>query len=65
MKSNMQNTINAFNNEIEKFANRWEQLKPSDLDIDAGQESCQKALAGLKDRRAEWDELLKQSDNLK
>ena len=61
----MQSTINAFNNEIEKFAHRWEQLKPGHVDIDSGQEACQDALSGLKDRRTEWDELLKQAEKLR
>eukprot|EP00117_Sycon_ciliatum_P036543 scpid1236/ scgid27488/ Cytoplasmic dynein 2 heavy chain 1; Dynein heavy chain isotype 1B len=65
MRSNMQSTINAFNNEIEKFAHRWEQLKPGHVDIDSGQEACQDALSGLKDRRTEWDELLKQAEKLR
>lgn len=52
--------INANQDQIDKFAARWNQLKPKISDI-KGKESALKSIAFIKDRRVEMEELLKNS----
>ena len=65
MKANMESRVSSFMTELEKFAARWHQLKPSQVDLDAQQDVCLQALAGLKERRAEFDALLKTAEELR
>ena len=64
IKKNVESRIKAFQQEMEKFAARWHQLKPSDDLIEGDKLACSKALQSLKDRRAEFNELLQTADQL-
>ena len=61
----MEGRVSSFSTELEKFSARWHQLKPSQVDLDAGADACLKALSGLKERRAEFDALLKTAEELR
>lgn len=65
IKKNLESRIKAFQQELEKFAARWNQLKPSDDLIEGDKLACTKALRSLKDRRAEFDELLQMVGQLR
>ncbi|KAG7470921.1 hypothetical protein MATL_G00119020 [Megalops atlanticus] len=58
MKSNAESQIQAYQQELEKFRARWDQLKPSDDIIESGdQEALQKCVQAIKDKKAEFEEL--------
>ena len=65
IKKNLESRIKAFQQELEKFAARWHQLKPSDDLVEGDKLACTKALQSLKDRRAEFNELLQTVDQLR
>ena len=65
IKKNLESRIKAFQQELEKFAARWHQLKPSDNLIEGDKRACTTALRSLKDRRAEFNELLLSVDKLR
>ncbi len=66
MSAKMESDIAAFEVEVEKFAARWQQLKPKDeIALDRGnRDAINHAIASLKDRRKEFDELVTVSQNL-
>ncbi len=66
MSSKVESEIQAFNVELEKFSSRWQQLKPRD-DIATGgdTEATALALASLKERRAEFNELVSTANKLR
>lgn len=58
MSSKVDADIQAFNLELDKFASRWDQLKPrDDIATSGDKETTVMALASLKERRAEFNEL--------
>ncbi|XP_077984893.1 cytoplasmic dynein 2 heavy chain 1-like [Glandiceps talaboti] len=58
MKSNVTSRVQAFVQEMDKFAARWHQLKPSDDLLDSGdKEGCMNAVASIKEKRIEFTEL--------
>lgn len=65
MCSRVEGEVQAFVQEVEKFSSRWEQLKPKADLLDGDRENYTSALASLKDRRSEFDELLKTAEKLK
>ncbi|RDD40688.1 Cytoplasmic dynein 2 heavy chain 1 [Trichoplax sp. H2] len=65
MRGNVESRIKTFNLEIEKFASRWHQLKPSEIDSYSDTPSCLKAVESLKERRAEFNELVENSSKIK
>ena len=65
MKADAESRINAFNQQLEKFAARWHQLKPQDITLEGDHEVCINAMASLTERRAEFDELLVSMEKLK
>lgn len=64
MCSKVEAEVNAFTQELDKFSARWHQLKPKDNLLEADKEAAANALASLKERRAEFDELLQTSKRL-
>nr|KAG5701774.1 hypothetical protein BaRGS_000764 [Batillaria attramentaria] len=64
MKSNVQSRVSAFQQDVEKFAARWHQLKPGDDALDGDKETCEKAVAIIKEKRQEFAELLTTRDKL-
>ena len=65
MVSKAEAEVHAFSLELEKFAARWHQLKPSEELLDGDKEAAQAALASLKERRAEFNELLDTANKLR
>lgn len=58
MRSNAETQIQAYQQELEKFRARWDQLKPSNDVIESGdQEALQKCVQTIKEKKAEFDEL--------
>jgi dynein heavy chain 2 len=64
MKSNVESRIKQFEQEMEKFAARWHQLKPGDDALDGDQEKCMQAVQSIKERKQEFDELDKTRETL-
>lgn len=65
MSSKVESEVNAFALELDKFAARWHQLKPSEDLLDGNKERAISALASLKDRRAEFDDLASSASRLR
>ena len=65
MCSRVEGEVQAFVQEVDKFSARWDQLKPKADILDGDREGYTSALASLKDRRKEFDELVKMADKLK
>ena len=65
MCSRVEGEVQAFTQEVDKFSARWEQLKPKADLLDGGREAYTNALASLKDRRRDFDELVKTAEKLK
>ena len=66
MVSKVDSDVQAFGADLEKFAARWHQLKPGD-DIAMGgdKEAIASAVASLRERRAEFNELASTAAKLK
>ena len=65
MKSNVESRVEAFRSELEKFAARWNHAKPSGEVIESGsKEACLTALATVKDKKAEFEEIEKTRESL-
>ena len=64
MKSNVESRVNAFKQNLEKFAARWHQLKPKDIDMEGDNEACMNAVKSIKERRAEFNELEESKEKL-
>ena len=65
MCSKVEAEVHAFSQVLEKFASRWHQLKPRDDLLEEGGERGGSALASLKERRAEFDELVATGEKLR
>ena len=65
MCSRVEGEVHAFVQEVEKFSARWEQLKPKPDLLDGDRAAYTTALASLKERRSEFDELVKTADKLR
>lgn len=57
MRSNVQGRVKAFHQEVEKFSARWHQLKPGDDALEGDEVTCNKAVAVIKEKRQEFQEL--------
>ncbi|CAH1776602.1 unnamed protein product [Owenia fusiformis] len=57
MKSNVQSRVKAFEQEIEKFAARWHQLKPGNDSLDGDRETAMKAVTSIRERKQEFEEI--------
>lgn len=65
MKANVENNVERFSSDLEKFTLRWKQLKPGDDVIESGdKEKLSKAIQDIKDRKEEFSDLNKRKDNL-
>ena len=65
MCSKVETEVNNFTQEVEKFSARWHQLKPHDDLLQEDKQAATNALVALKERRTEFDELLKTATQLK
>ena len=57
MKSNVASRIKQFEQDLDKFAARWKQLKPGDDALDGDQKKCLEAVQTIKDKKREFEEL--------
>ena len=57
MKSNVESRVKAFEQDLEKFAARWNQFKPGDDALDGDRDKCMQAVASIKERKQEFTEL--------
>lgn len=64
MKSNVGSRVKAFQQEVDKFAARWHQLKPKDDALDGDKKKCDAAVQIIKDKRQEFAELEKTRETL-
>jgi dynein heavy chain 2 len=64
LKANVASHVAAFQQEAEKFAARWHQLKPKNDTLDADREVVVNAVEFIKTKRLEFDELDQQRRKL-
>lgn len=57
LKQNVSSRVKAFQQEVDRFAARWHQLKPKSDTLDADREKVVKAIEFLKEKRLEFNEL--------
>ncbi|MFT7803200.1 cytoplasmic dynein 2 heavy chain 1 [Arapaima gigas] len=58
MRSNVQSRVQAYQQDLEKFRARWDQLKPSDDDVESADlQALEKCIQTIKDKKAEFEEL--------
>ena len=57
MKSNVESRVKTFQQELDKFAARWHQLKPGDDALEGNKERTNQAIQVIKDKRQEFKEL--------
>ena len=64
MKKELLSRVDGFTTELERFSARWHQLKPADIDADADTKICNAAVANIKERRAEFNDLVERKEKL-
>ena len=64
MKKDLENRLQQFNLEVEKFTARWNHLKPSGIDADTKTELIRDAAKNLRERRQELDDVIKNKGKL-
>jgi len=58
MKTNIESRVEAFEQELSKFAARWHQLKPGNDVLDSGDRGrCMQAVTDIKERKLEFLDL--------
>ena len=57
MKSNVESRIKAYEQQLEKFAARWNQLKPGDDTLEGDQKKCLEAIKSIRERKEEFEEV--------
>ena len=57
MKSNVDSRVKNFQQEVDKFAARWHQLKPGDDALEGDKQRTSNAIQVIKDKRQEFKEL--------
>lgn len=58
MKGNVKSRLQIYYQELEKFKARWDQLKPGDDVIEAGQQNTlDKSAKSIKEKKIEFDDL--------
>ena len=57
MKTNVESRCKNYQEQLEKFAARWHQLKPGDEVLDGDQKAVLAAVTSIKERKTEFDEL--------
>ncbi len=65
MKNNVESRIKNYEQELEKFAARWHQLKPGDDAMDGDRAKCMEAVKAVKEKKQEFEELDKTRTSLR
>ena len=65
MKSNVESRVKEYEQELEKFAARWHQLKPGNEILESGdQKKCLEAVQLIKEKTQEFTDLDKTRETL-
>ena len=65
MKKELISRGDGFQQELDRFAARWHQLKPANIDADADKKVCIQAINNIKERRAEFNDIVQRCEKLK
>ena len=57
MKANVESRVKNYEQDLEKFSERWHQLKPGDDALDGDQVKVIEAMKIIKEKKAAFDEL--------
>lgn len=57
MKGNVDSRVKSFQQDIDKFAARWHQLKPGDEALEGDREKTKQAIQIIKEKRQEFQEM--------
>ena len=57
MKNNVDSRVKGFQQELDKFAARWHQLKPGDDALEGDKEKTAAAIQIIKEKREEFKEM--------
>ncbi|KAK3929891.1 Cytoplasmic dynein 2 heavy chain 1 [Frankliniella fusca] len=65
IKNTIRSQVDSFEEEVENFGLRWEQLKPKETSLlDGGPQLLTQSLSFLQDKRQEWNEILKRKEKM-
>ena len=64
IKSNLMTQVGNTNGEIDKFKMRWDQLKPKEDSMEKDPSKIYEAIAFVKEKRLEWNELIQSKEKL-
>ena len=64
MKSNVESRIKQYEQQLEKFAARWTQLKPGDDALEGDHKKLLEAVASIRERKTEFEDIDKQREAL-
>lgn len=64
MKKELMSRVDGFQQELERFAARWHQLKPANIDADADKKVCIDAINNIKERRTEFNDIVQRKQKL-
>ena len=64
MKKELLSRVDGFIQELERFSARWNQLKPANIDADADKKTCNQAVNNIKERRAEFNDIVQRKEKL-
>ncbi|XP_057314672.1 cytoplasmic dynein 2 heavy chain 1-like isoform X2 [Hydractinia symbiolongicarpus] len=64
MKKDLLSRVDGFTTELDRFSARWHQLKPANIDADSDTKTCNAAVANIKERRIEFNELVQRKEKL-
>ena len=65
IKNNLESQTNNFNDEVNKFGERWRQFRPSEDQLDGDVAKVQAAIDKIREKRQEWDVLMETRDRLR
>lgn len=57
MKSNVESRLKNYEQDVQKFESRWNQLKPSDAQLDDDPGAGEQAVRLIKEKKQEFEEL--------
>ena len=57
MKTNVESRIKNFEQNLEKFEARWNQLKPKEAALDGGSDQGMEAVKIIREKKMEFDEI--------
>ncbi|KAE8745286.1 hypothetical protein FOCC_FOCC007971 [Frankliniella occidentalis] len=65
IKNTIKSQVDSFEEEVENFGLRWEQLKPKETSLmDGGPQLLTQSLTFLQEKRQEWNEILKRKEKM-